>query len=60
MSLGPRPGIATHSRRSCSDGKVFAGVAILTTLNCREPMETFIERLRTADVATGKPRRLSE
>jgi hypothetical protein len=39
---------------------VFAGVAILTTLNCREPMETFIERLRTADVATGKPRRLSE
>jgi len=35
-------------------------IAILTTLNYGEPMGAFIERLWTADVATGKSRRLSE
>lgn len=35
-------------------------VAVLTTLNYGEPMGAFIERLWTADVATGKSRRLSE
>lgn len=35
-------------------------IAVLTTLNYGEPMGAFIERLWTADVATGKSRRLSE
>lgn len=35
-------------------------IAILTTLNYGEPMGAFIERLWTADVATGKPRLLSK
>lgn len=39
------------------DGK---RIAILTTLNYGEPMGAFIERLWTADVATGKSTRLSE
>lgn len=39
---------------------MFAGVAILTRMNCREPMGAFIERFWTADVATGKTRRLSK
>ena len=35
-------------------------IAILTTLNYGEPMGAFIERVWTADVATGNSRRLSE